>query len=51
MSDEKKIITNVEEENNKEIDLETLENVSGGAIGNVKYTPREDISDDTANKI
>ena len=35
----------------KEISLDELDKVAGGAIGNVRYTPTTDISDDTKNKI
>lgn len=39
------------EETKKELDLEELDQVSGGALGNVIFTPTQDISEDTKKKI
>ncbi len=50
MADEKKTNVNNEEAVNKEINLDDLENVSGGSIGNVSYTQTTNISPDTKRK-
>lgn len=39
------------EEIKKELDLEDLDQVSGGALGNVIFAPTQDISEDTKKKI
>ena len=57
MLDKKNVNAN-ENENEKEekvlseeLDLDTLENVSGGSLRNVKFTKTVDISEDTRSKI
>lgn len=49
MADEKNKNTNEAVE--EELDLENLEQVTGGSIRNVKYTQTTEISDDTKKKI
>lgn len=51
MKDDKKQanIQNADEE--LELDLDTLEEVSGGTLRNVRFTQTTDISNDTINKI
>lgn len=51
MSDEKKNVKGNEELKDKELNLEDLDKVSGGSLGNVRYTDTVDISDDTKGKI
>lgn len=55
MSEDKKKTTaaveTAKENEEKEISVEQLDEVSGGGIGNVKYTPTKPISEDTQNKI
>ncbi len=40
-----------DEELELELDLDTLEEVSGGTLRNVRFTQTTDISNDTINKI
>lgn len=52
--DKKKATAAVEiakENEKKEISVEQLDEVTGGAIRNVRYTPTKPISKDTQNKI
>lgn len=52
--DKKKVITNeneVKENEQKEISLENLDEVTGGSIRNVRYTKTTDITDSIKNKI
>ena len=52
--DKKKVTAAVEpakENEKKEIPVEQLGEVTGGGIGNVRYTPTKPISEDTKNKI
>ena len=55
MSEDKKKTTvaveTAKENENKEIPVEQLDEVSGGAIRNVRYTPTKPISSDTQDKI
>ena len=51
MTDEKKKALSNEEAEEQEIDLEDLEQVTGGSISNVNYTKTGDISNDTKSKI
>ena len=46
----KKTLSN-EEAEEQEIDLDDLEQVTGGSISNVNYTKTGDISNDTKSKI
>lgn len=48
---EKAEVKNEEEIVAEELDLEELENVSGGSIRNVNFTKTVDISEDTKAKI
>ena len=50
MSDEKKITEN-KNLKEKELNLDELKDVSGGALKDVKYTKTDDISEDTKEKI
>lgn len=50
MSDEKKTTVKNDEITEQEISLDELDNVTGGSIGNVKYTKTVDISGDTKSK-
>ena len=46
MADEKKVITNeVEETEEKEISVENLDEVAGGAFGNIPRVPTKNIDD------
>ena len=45
------VVQKVKENNSKELSLDTLDEVAGGAIGNVRYTKTTDISKDTQSKI
>ena len=54
MSDKKKAVTNSEEnvkDKEKELNLDGLENVSGGALKDVRYTETTGISKNTREKI
>lgn len=51
MSDEKKTTVNAEEIAEQEINLDELEQVTGGSIKNVQYIKTTDISKDTKSKI
>ena len=52
MSEDKKIKVNEKKiSDDKELDLEELNDVSGGALRNVSFTKTRDISRDTKDKI
>lgn len=52
MADEKKVITNeVEETEEKEISVENLDEVSGGAFGNIPRVPTKKIDDNLRENI
>lgn len=51
MAEEKKTAINEEEAVEQEINLDELEQVTGGALRNVQYTKTIDISEDTKRKI
>lgn len=51
MADEKKITEKAEETTEQEINLDELEQVTGGSIKNVQYIKTTDISSDTKSKI
>lgn len=52
MAEEKKNTVSEEQANNaQEINLDELDKVTGGSIGNVRYTKTSDISSDTRSKI
>lgn len=52
MADEKKVeVNNVEDEENMELDLDELENVSGGSIKNTKKKKTSSISKNTKSKV
>lgn len=53
MADNKKTTTEEVKKQNeaKEVSLDNLAEVAGGAIKNVRYTPTKPISDDTKDKI
>lgn len=51
MSENKKLEKTKKQNAEKEVSLDDLSEVAGGAIKNVKYTPTKPISDDTKAKI
>lgn len=52
MSDEKKVVTNGEDKlKDKELNLDELKDVSGGALKDVSFTKTTEISKDTQEKI
>lgn len=51
MSDKKKLNIEAEEAEVTELNLDDLENVTGGSIKDVNYTETTDISKDTQEKI
>ena len=51
MADEKKTLSKEEPLKEKELNLEELKDVSGGALKDVVFTKTSDISLDTKNKI
>lgn len=51
MSDEKKKVNSQEELKDKEVQLEDLEKVSGGALSDVPLTPTTDITDDIIGRV
>lgn len=51
MSEKKNVVSNDEIMKDKELDLEELEDVSGGSLKDVNFTNTGDISRDTRSKI
>ena len=51
MSEKKNVVSNDEILKDKELDLEELEDVSGGSLKDVNFTNTGDISKDTKIKI
>lgn len=51
MSEKKNVVSNDENLKDKELDLEELEDVSGGSLKDVNFTNTGDISRDTKSKI
>ncbi len=51
MKEEKNTAVNNDENTEQELDLDDLEQVTGGSIRNVQYTKTTEISDDTKSKI
>lgn len=51
MSEKKNMISNDEALKNKELNLEELEDVSGGSLKDVSFTKTADISKDTQSKL
>lgn len=51
MSEKKNMIPNDEALKNKELNLEELEDVSGGSLKDVSFTKTADISKDTQSKL
>lgn len=51
MLEKNKEIKNDEVLKDKELNIDELEDVTGGSLSDVYYTPTVDISDDTRNKI
>ena len=51
MSEKKNIVSNDENLKDKELDLEELNDVSGGSLKDVNFTKTGDISKDTKSKI
>ena len=51
MSEKKNVVSNDEIMKDKELDLEELEDVSGGSLKDVNFTTTGDISRDTKSKI
>ena len=51
MSEKKNVVSNDENLKDKELDLEELEDVSGGSLKDVNFTNTGDISKDTKSKI
>ena len=51
MSEKKNIVSNEENLKEKELDLEELEDVSGGSLKDVDFTKTGDISKDTKSKL
>lgn len=51
MPKKKNTLSNDEALKNRELNLEELEDVSGGSLKNVSFTKTEDISKDTKSKL
>ncbi len=51
MSDEKKKVIGQDELKDKEVQLEDLKNVSGGALSDVPLTSTTDITDDIIGRV
>ncbi len=51
MSDKNKVVSNDEALKNKELDLEELKDVSGGALKDISFSKTVDISKNTKSKI
>lgn len=51
MSEKKNVVSNDEVLKNKELNLEDLEDVSGGSLKDVKFTKTKDVSKDTKSKL